>query len=113
MTAGGRCDSVRHSATGFLMRTIWFGALTAVLLGGLGCELTSASAAEVSAVQATTLDASAQARRRAPARIIVTPRRYSYPGPGAVRQCTSWLEPDYRPSGTVIVPRMRCWWVAG
>ena len=88
------------------MRTIWLGALTAVLLGGLCCETASAG-------EAAPLDASAQARRREPARIVVTPRRYSHPGPRAVRHCTSWLEPDYRPSGTVIVPRMRCWWAPG
>jgi hypothetical protein len=33
-----------------------------------------------------------------------------YPGPGAVRQCTSWLAQENRVSGPVIVPRMRCWW---
>jgi hypothetical protein len=37
----------------------------------------------------------------------------SYPGPNAVRQCTSWLAQEYRPSGTVIVPHMRCWWERG
>lgn len=60
---------------------------------------------------------------RAPARIVVTPRQpaaspypspgAAFPGPGHVRECTSWLEQDPRPSGTVIVPRMRCWWVRG
>jgi hypothetical protein len=38
------------------------------------------------------------------------PYKYEYPGPGAVRQCTSWIAPEYRASGAVIVPRMRCWW---
>jgi hypothetical protein len=27
-----------------------------------------------------------------------------------VRDCTSWLAQENRPSGPVIVPRMRCWW---
>jgi len=49
----------------------------------------------------------------APARIRVHPLARSYPGPDAVRQCTAWLEPEYRPSGTVIVPRMHCWWERG
>lgn len=96
------------------MRMIWAGALTALVL--LAGEPVVAAAQAPEAVQPTMrapLDVSAQQRRRGPARIIVTPRRYSYPGPGAVRQCNSWLEPDYRPSGTVIVPRMRCWWVPG
>jgi hypothetical protein len=38
------------------------------------------------------------------------PYKYEYPGPGAVRECTSWLAPENRASGQVIVPRMRCWW---
>jgi len=41
------------------------------------------------------------------------PYKYEYPGPGAVRQCTSWLRPEYRLSGTVIVPKMQCWWEPG
>jgi hypothetical protein len=66
-------------------------------------------------------------RKRAPTRIRVRPfyRHYpeasefprpddvSAPGPGAVRQCRSWLAREYRPSGTVIVPHMRCWWERG
>ncbi len=43
------------------------------------------------------------------ARIIVHPR-LSYPGPNAKRYCRSWLAKEYRVSGTVIVPRMQCWW---
>jgi hypothetical protein len=38
------------------------------------------------------------------------PYPVEYPGPRAVRQCVSRLVPEFRPSGTVIVPRMRCWW---
>ena len=36
-----------------------------------------------------------------------------YPGPNAVRQCVSWLQPEYRLSGTVVTPQMRCWWQRG
>jgi hypothetical protein len=52
-------------------------------------------------------------RSHPPARIRVHPLAQSYPGPDAVRQCTAWLAPEYRLSGTVIVPRMRCWWERG
>jgi hypothetical protein len=41
------------------------------------------------------------------------PYRYEYPGPGFVRQCTSWLAPENRLSGPVIVPKMQCWWQPG
>src|SRR5262245_20831135 len=37
------------------------------------------------------------------------PYTYEYPGPGHVRQCSSWLAAENRPSGAVIVPRLRCW----
>jgi hypothetical protein len=40
-----------------------------------------------------------------------TPYPIEYPGPGAVRECRSWLAQELRPSGAVIVPRMNCWWV--
>lgn len=64
------------------------------------------------------------APKRAPTRIVVRralpynldhspyPRvdDVSWPGRGAVRLCRSWLAPEYRPSGTVIVPRQQCWW---
>jgi hypothetical protein len=39
------------------------------------------------------------------------PYDVEYPGPNAYRQCTFRLAQEVRPSGTVIVPRQRCWWV--
>ena len=36
-----------------------------------------------------------------------------YPGPNAVRDCTATYVEEYRPSGTVIVPRMNCFWRPG
>jgi hypothetical protein len=42
-------------------------------------------------------------------RVTIYPRRV-YPGPNATRQCRSWLAHEYRVSGPVIVPQMRCWW---
>ena len=41
--------------------------------------------------------------------ITIYPRS-GRPGPNAKRQCRSWLAKEYRVSGTVIVPRMQCWW---
>jgi hypothetical protein len=48
-------------------------------------------------------------------RIDVYPRPYPYewPGPNAHRECVGWLAPEARVSGTVIVPRRRCWWAPG
>jgi hypothetical protein len=60
---------------------------------------------------------------RNPPRVIITPKQpaadpypkagAAFPGPGYVRDCVAWLEPEARPSGTVIVPRQRCSWVRG
>ena len=44
----------------------------------------------------------------------VRPRVEIYPratAPQAYRDCQARLVPEWRPSGTVIVPRMRCVWV--
>ena len=38
--------------------------------------------------------------------------RYN-PGPNAVRDCTATYVQEYRPSGTVITPRMNCYWRPG
>jgi hypothetical protein len=43
--------------------------------------------------------------RYARPRIVVTPRPLHYR-----RYCTSWLELQNRPSGTVLYPQYRCWW---
>ncbi|MBS0248962.1 MAG: hypothetical protein JSR61_20295 [Proteobacteria bacterium] len=42
-------------------------------------------------------------------RIVITPRRHE-PGPNAKRECEARLVQQHRPSGTVIVPVMNCWW---
>ena len=65
-------------------------------------------------------DASAQRRRRLQ-RVPIYRReewvpdvypRYN-PGPNAVRDCTATYVQEYRPSGTVITPRMNCYWRPG
>lgn len=69
---------------------------------------------------ASSTELSAQSRRRAPKRLRVYPRdngdgvypRY-FPGANAVRECTATYVQEFRPSGTVIVPRMNCFWRRG
>jgi hypothetical protein len=61
---------------------------------------------------------SAQARRpRVRVRIYREDERGVYPsynpGPNAVRDCTATYVQEHRPSGTVIVPRMNCFWRPG
>jgi|SRR5258707_1360338 len=68
-------------------------------------------------------DVSAQRRIRRPVtRLRVYPQyewwipdvypRYN-PGPNAVRECNATYVQEFRPSGTVIVPRMSCFWRPG
>jgi hypothetical protein len=52
-----------------------------------------------------TIEFAAQSRPR----VTIHPRR-SHPGPNSKRYCQSWLAKEYRVSGPVIVPQMRCWW---
>jgi hypothetical protein len=40
-------------------------------------------------------------------RIEINPPRLLY------RRCVDWYELQYRSSGTVLYPQMRCWWVRG
>src|SRR5438270_3787140 len=84
-------------------------AATALLaLLGLGLWPPAPAAAQSAGVE----EKAPPARPHPPARIRVHPLTQSL-GPDAVRQCQAWLAPEYRPSGTVIVPRMRCWWERG
>ncbi len=73
------------------------GALAGLLLGGV--------AAQAASDRAETRDYAAQSRPR----IVIHPRRH-YPGPNAKRHCHFWLAKEYRVSGPVITPQMRCWW---
>lgn len=41
------------------------------------------------------------------------PRIEIYPQRPLYRRCVDWYELQYRPSGTVLYPQMRCWWVRG
>jgi hypothetical protein len=76
--------------------------------------------------QATPPDAAPPRHLRKPTtRLKVYPRYERYnqwpddvyprydPGPNAIRECNATYVQEYRPSGTVIVPRMSCHWRPG
>lgn len=42
--------------------------------------------------------------------ITIRPRHRRL-SPNAERHCTAWLAVEHRPSGTVLTPQKRCWWV--
>jgi hypothetical protein len=93
-------------------------AFAGLLLQGEAAQAqTAASTAQAS--QPAVTDASAQRRR--PLRRVPIYRqdwepdvypRYN-PGPNAVRDCTATYVREYRPSGTVITPRINCYWRPG
>jgi hypothetical protein len=84
------------------MRSIMMAAMIGALVPTAG---EAAAGPRSSGTQAST-ELSAQARRP-PARLRVYPGRLLY------RDCTFRLARQWRPSGTVIVPVQRCWWVRG
>lgn len=109
--------------------TVVLAAVGAGVLGAAAASAASAQGAPSTASNAPT-EFSSQSRvepARARTRIRVAPRypyrlystdfpvqyKYENPGPGFVRECASWLAPENRLSGPVIVPKMRCWWQPG
>ena len=99
-------------------------ALSLGLLGAVPCRaLSEIQTVGVGSAQ----DAQPQLARRAKTRLRVrpispyrhthsiypVPYRFDYPGPNAKRECVARYVEEHRPSGTVVTPRMRCWWVRG
>jgi hypothetical protein len=105
------------------MRTMIGAIGLAIAMAALAPATSRAGTAETTAIgkapQAAT-DVSAQSRQRQPRRLRVYPRydadgvypRY-FPGRNAVRDCTATYVQEFRPSGTVITPRMNCFWRPG
>ena len=100
-------------------------ALLAAFAGTLSLPVTEAAAQTAPSMRTqqaqlpAVTDASAQRRTK---RLRVYPNdqpgpdgvypRY-YPGRNAVRDCTATYVQEFRPSGTVIVPHMNCYWRRG
>jgi hypothetical protein len=91
--------------------------LFAVMLVGAAVALASIGPvrAEIASPQiqraaqaSTDLSAQRRIRRRATPIYIYGHRPLS---PTAVRACVDWYAYEYRPSGTVIVPKMSCHWI--
>lgn len=95
--------------TSAILGGLFAGLVAVAMPAGVRAEpLTVAASSYRSGVE----EFSAQSRntiRRAPRRVPIY-RGSSYPGPNAVRVCNAHYEQEYRPSGTVIVPRMHCYW---
>jgi hypothetical protein len=106
---------------GIIMRIVTVATLVALAgfsVSGPAAQAQTAASGVRVAQAAPTTDASAQRRRlrrvpiyRPDPESEVVPR-YN-PGPNAVRSCTATYVQEYRPSGTVITPRMNCYWRPG
>ena len=108
------------------MKRIVTGALAAALAGFLLPDVAMAETVKVSpalrGVQAQPAVTDFSAQNRRPLRRVPIYRqddwapdvypRYN-PGPNAVRDCSAHYVQEYRPSGTVITPRMNCVWRPG
>jgi hypothetical protein len=88
---------------------------------GAGAQTAPQATRTAQASRPVANELSAQRRvQRPPTRLRVYPTyqpdgvypRY-FPGRNAVRDCSATYVQEYRPSGTVIVPRMSCYWRPG
>ena len=111
------------------MRMVMTFAAILMVAGFLGAPNPSVAETQAAIAKSAPTDISAQSQvRRTRPRIHVQPRYYpyrryhsvyplpydiEYPGPYAKRACAARYVTEYRPSGTVVVPRMNCWWVRG
>jgi len=102
------------------MNRIGIAAVVAAVAGAIiwpgSCANAQSASAGVKLAQAAPQDLTAPPRFRRVPRLRVTPYEepgvvpHYNPGPDAVRVCNAHYEQEYRPSGTVIVPRMHCYW---
>ncbi len=114
------------------MKRIVTVALSAAFAGLLLADTSAQAQAQTQAQTASTTlrgtqassgaatDVSAQQRRRRLQRVPIYRQEWApdvypryNPGPNAVRDCTAHYVQEYRPSGTVITPRMNCYWRPG
>ena len=96
-------------------------AFSGLLLQGEAARAQTAASGAPTAKASNPAITDASAQRRRPLRRVPIYRpdwepdvypRYN-PGPNAVRDCTATYVREYRPSGTVITPRMNCYWRPG
>jgi hypothetical protein len=95
--------------------------LAGLLLPDVAAQAQTASTGTRVAPAPKVVATDSSAQRRRPLRRVPVYRqdwapdvypRYN-PGPNAVRDCSATYVQEYRPSGTVITPRMNCYWRRG
>ena len=85
------------------MKRLFVMAAFLALVAGAATPAHAQQTSPVAEPSLTTPPAPLHARRR----ILINPRPLLY------RRCVDWYELQHRPSGTVLYPQMRCWWVRG
>jgi hypothetical protein len=98
--------AVMRERSGIKLGTCMRWVVVAGILGVMASGAIDVAAAPASRNASAATGLSAQAQRP-PTRFRVYPGRLLY------RDCTFRLAYQWRPSGTVIVPVQRCWWVRG
>jgi hypothetical protein len=118
---GNRFDAMKWVRTA----AIWviFAGATSLSVTAAGAQTAPQGLRVAQASPTVAAETPAQRRVRRPtARLRVYPSRGEWepdvyprynPGPNAVRECNATYVQEYRPSGTVIVPRMSCYWRRG
>jgi hypothetical protein len=100
--------------------SVAFGGILSLVVAGAEAQ-TASQGSRTAQLWQPGIDELAPPVRRPPRRIRIYPPyqaepdvypRY-FPGPNAVRVCNATYVQEYRPSGTVIVPRMTCVWRPG
>jgi hypothetical protein len=101
---------------------LFFAGVFSLPAAGAQAETAPSGIRTARASQPMATEVSAQRRITRPLRRLPIYPRYEWepdvwprynPGPNAVRDCTATYVQEYRPSGTVIVPHMNCYWRRG
>ena len=105
-----------------IVTVVLWAAFGGLLLPGASAQAQMAPVGQRVAQTPASAVTDVSAQRRRPLRRVPIYRRDEWapdvyprynPGPNAVRDCTATYVREYRPSGTVITPRMNCYWRPG
>jgi hypothetical protein len=105
-------------SVGVMIRIAAIAVLTVLAMSPASAAQAEPAQPAIRLAQAVPPDAPPRRVYRPQSRLRVTPNDSGYdtiyphynPGPNAVRVCNAHYVQEYRPSGTVIVPRMSCYW---
>jgi hypothetical protein len=113
---------IRTAAISVALAGLFSGSAVSLLTAGAAAQTAQATRTAQASQPAADERPAQPAARRPTTRLRIYPRyqaepdgvypRY-FPGQNAVRECNATYVQESRPSGTVIVPRMSCYWRRG